>query len=147
MPNNQSLIDRLEDLKIPDFKSQVPDVLKGELSKVEVYLVDSLSVISQKQDWQMDKVIEQAYALKEIGLQCRATNGRVTKLESNIISVNDRLDKDERVVKIGRFVNTAVTNKYVLVGLLFAFVLSVHVISLIPVGPVLKALIGIFTGI
>ena len=57
------------------------------------------------------------------------------------------LDKDEGVVKIGRFVNTAVTNKYVLVGLLFAFVLSVHVISLIPVGPVLKALIGIFTGI
>ena len=62
------------DFERPEFKPDIPEHLLKSCSDQQRFLLERISVITQNQSWQMDKV-------GETHLYCKTINGKVLELE------------------------------------------------------------------
>lgn len=138
--------EQFDDLTPPEFKSNVPEVLINGLSDVDRYVVEQLSILNQKNDWQTSKIAEQAIVLKEVAKQTQKTNGRVTQLEDKSQNFDKRLSEDKEVIDTAKKIVKMLSNKYILIAILASFVIFWHLIALVPVGAAIKLLTGAMIG-
>lgn len=99
----------------PEFVSQIPAPLLERASESDRYIMSQLSILSQCTKWSMD-------VLADVNHQTRRTNGRVTRAEADIASLQE-VNTTKRVgwktvLTIGGYLMAAVTFVYFIVGIL-----------------------------
>lgn len=92
--------------KVPDFKSDIPAHLLENVSPQDRWMMENISVLSQKSDWlggeqmrqseNLDNLSQEVVQLKnesaEIKVQTTKTNGRVTEAEKDIKYLKNEYD-------------------------------------------------------
>ncbi len=99
----------------PIFTSAIPPYLLEGATAQERYIMENISTLNQKTDWQSAQIIQQRDMSVRIETQVIKTNGRVTQSEGDI---------RELQAKTNRFSNFF-KSKYtwIAAGILFVFVL------------------------
>ena len=134
------------EVPIPQFKSTIPSILLENVSDSDRYIMESISILNSKTDWQTTKIAEQAAILKKVEVQTTKTNGRVTELEKKNIDFNVRLHSNQEVIDTAKKFLKLLSNKYILIAILAGFVIFWHLIAIVPVGNIFKLLVTVFAG-
>jgi hypothetical protein len=109
--------------QLPDFKSNIPNHLLDELNDKDKYIIEQLSVMSQKSDWligenrgQSEKLSTLETSVKEVDTKLKFTNG---KIGSALISIKALEDKNASEAGLLNEVKKIVDAKEILTKLLF----------------------------
>jgi hypothetical protein len=114
--------------EVPDFQSDIPAHLLTNASPQDKYIMENISILSQKSNWltqtqkmqneSLDELKAESLELKaeskEIRIQTTKTNGRVSALEDAGKEVKD-------VMKTYKTAKSIVFNKFFILGSAFAF--------------------------
>lgn len=73
-----------EELQVPDFKPRVPEYILAEIKPSEKYMLESLSELQQKTDWQSEVLKHTYNEAREAHTQAKKTNGRVNVIEDAV---------------------------------------------------------------
>lgn len=123
------------DVKVPNFESNIPQHLLLNASPQDKWIMENLSILTQKTDWQTEELIKGGETFERIEAQTTKTNGRTTKNEEAINKLNDELAPVRFVTKWGK-------NKYVWFLLIVLFFIGIPYIASLNL--TLKSFIGIF---
>ena len=107
----------------PSFSSQIPQHLLSEANDRDKYILESLSVITQNNNWLIEETVKQSAKLEEQGKQLNViseqttrTNGRVTKLELKNENDGEQDIQVKQIVAFKQFCQKYLLNKYALIG-------------------------------
>ena len=144
---------------LPPFKPDVPtevyaDLFQDEkgISPTRRFLVENAAETAREIRWLVDHQKESGKVLEEIKLQCIRTNGRVTKLEEEVVKLKEnRTENKAEVNKIRDDIKLVViaqklaSTKWFWIGL-FVFLFGLYSLlvnaEFIKSLPILKSLLG-----
>jgi hypothetical protein len=109
----------------PNFNSHIPTHLLEGLSPKDIWIMESISILNQKNDWQSQTLKEQSVTVNNILTEARRTNGRITKSERDIVELQDNVTKREDDFRVLDILFRIVKTKtfWVAVGVFFLLVL------------------------
>jgi hypothetical protein len=119
-------------IQVPDFKSEIPEHLLLEASPQDKWIMENLSVLTQKADWHTAKLVEGADSFERLSVGQKRieelqkiANGRTSKNEELAKKLNEEMEAVRFVKKWGskKFVWVFITIIF-LVGI--PYVASVH---------------------
>lgn len=117
---------------MPDFKPDIPEYLLAGASPAERYLIEKVSVLDKKTDWQSTELIDQGTTQDQILVEARRTNGRITKLETDVVDLQGLAASARADLKVLDLALKVMRSKWfwIAVGLVlfgvFPFLYSMH---------------------
>jgi len=101
--------------EVPDFQSDIPEHLLANVSPQDKYIMENISILSQRGDWLAKVQGEQVKALEEIRIQTTKTNG-------SVVTLKEQAKKAEEVVNFYHAGKKLVGNKLFILASVFGFV-------------------------
>lgn len=117
---------------MPDFKPDIPEYLLAGASPAERYLIEKVSVLDKKTDWQSTELVEQGTVQDSILAETKRTNGRVSKLETDVVDLQGLATSARADLKVLDLALKVMRSKWfwIAVGLVlfgvFPFLYSMH---------------------
>lgn len=112
-------------VQVPDFQSNIPAYLLQNASAQEKFMMENLSTLIQKTDWQTEQLIKGGESFDRIEGQIKIANGRTSKNEEAIKFIKEATDRFEAKLngfdaemKPIRFVKKWGASKWVALGLI-----------------------------
>jgi hypothetical protein len=132
-------------LEKPHFQSKLPDFLTQDISPKEKYILESLSVMTQTNDWLVDETVRQSTKLEtldgkvtQVDNRLQFTNGKIANAILQIKALENKneaeKEKDEQLtelVSFKKFVQKYLFNRYA-VGTIVIIIMGIIKISTNP---------------
>jgi hypothetical protein len=115
---SRSPFSTLMPLEKPHFTSQIPAHLLQDATDRDKYILESLSVITQNNNWLVDETIRQSCKLEtlektvgEVKTQTTLTNGRVTRLEDKNTANKESEDELKKILVVKNWIWKLLSSK------------------------------------
>lgn len=114
---------------IPPFESNIPEHLLQEASPKDKWLMENISVLTQKTDWVLKETEKQSTELKEIRFQTQVTNGRLLKAEGKLKVLDEWVDDLKEIVITKRFIQKVGSSRWTWAFIGFAVMGIISIIT------------------